>query len=190
MVWWGSKRYWFYDVNCFRISYRRMWIFWFASFFCLDVGRPFKNIFFFHLMGFLHLVKLTAEAVAFQVPHFNSLALTLRSALNLFEYSQEASFILLLTHPKRLFSLEYWSNFSEQSNAWTNYFSFMLSGIKSNLLQWLWHQLRMKKNVVCQRHAGASPALGVKYDGTFLELLESLHCYVLLCHQCWVWVHR
>ena len=82
-----------------------MWIFWFASFFCLDVGRPFKNIFFFHLMGFLHLVKLTAEAVAFQVPHFNSLALTLRSALNLFEYSQEASFILLLTHPKRLSSL-------------------------------------------------------------------------------------
>ena len=71
--------------------------------FCLDVGRPFKNIFFFHLMGFLHLVKLTA--VAFQVPHFNSLALTLRSALNLFEYSQEASFILLLTHPKRLSSL-------------------------------------------------------------------------------------
>ena len=36
----------------------------------------------------------------------------------------------------------------------------------------------MKKNVVCQRHAGASQALGVKYDGTFLELLESL----LLCN--------
>ena len=81
-------------------------IFFVFLFFCLDFGRPFKNIFFFfHLMGFLHLVKLTAAAVAFQVPHFNSLALTLRSALNLFEYSQEASFILLLTHPKRLSSL-------------------------------------------------------------------------------------
>ena len=74
-------------------------------FFVSTSGGLSKTFSFFHLMGFLHLVKLTAEAVAFQVPHFNSLALTLRSALNLFEYSQEASFILLLTHPKRLSSL-------------------------------------------------------------------------------------